>query len=311
MTRPSVARKPASERPSPRTDELPRFGTGETFARGLRGPEGPVPLEDGSVLVVEMYRNSVTLVSPKGRRSTIATVGRPNGLLRDRSGDLWVAASHPHPALVRLAPDGRKLDEIDLIDGHRLLFPNDLVELPDGDLLITDSGISVDDWAPGGRLRADFRVAPIDGRVYRYDPRRRRGWRLSAGIAFANGIGVTPGGVLIAETLTGRILRLAPDNGWRRETFAQIPLRGYGPLEGPDGLAVAPDGRIIVAVYGHAALAVVRADGTVDSWIPTLGGHPTNVALDGPRLLVTETDRGGLERHHTPSWSVVDTADPA
>jgi sugar lactone lactonase YvrE len=66
------------------------------FAENLGVPEGPVVLDDGSWLVVEMgpKRGCVTRLDQDGRIGrVIARTGRPNGLAVDRDGTIWVAQS--------------------------------------------------------------------------------------------------------------------------------------------------------------------------------------------------------------------------
>jgi sugar lactone lactonase YvrE len=49
-------------------------------ATGLRFPEGPVALDDGSVLVVEIARGTLTRVRPDGAVEVVADCGGgPNG----------------------------------------------------------------------------------------------------------------------------------------------------------------------------------------------------------------------------------------
>ena len=51
-----------------------------TLAEGLRFPEGPVVLPDGSVALVEIERGIITAVSPAGEKRLLATPGGgPNG----------------------------------------------------------------------------------------------------------------------------------------------------------------------------------------------------------------------------------------
>ena len=53
----------------------------QTVATGLRFPEGPVALPDGSVVLVEIERGTVTRVAPDGTTSVVAeTGGGPNGI---------------------------------------------------------------------------------------------------------------------------------------------------------------------------------------------------------------------------------------
>ena len=43
------------------------YGVPEVVATGLRFPEGPVAMPDGSVLLVEIARGTLTRVSPDAR----------------------------------------------------------------------------------------------------------------------------------------------------------------------------------------------------------------------------------------------------
>ncbi len=53
---------------------------GKVLASGLAFPEGPIAMEDGSILVVEIQRGRLTRVLPDGELQTVAEVGGgPNG----------------------------------------------------------------------------------------------------------------------------------------------------------------------------------------------------------------------------------------
>src|SRR4051794_3683918 len=95
-----------------------------TFADDLGEPEGPVVLEDGSWLVVEMRtdRGCVTHLSRDGQaRRQLARTGRPNGLALAADGTIWLAESRP-PALVSLRPDGSILSSTTRLADVDLLF---------------------------------------------------------------------------------------------------------------------------------------------------------------------------------------------
>ena len=94
--------------------------------------------------------------------------------------------------------------------GERFLFLNDLAFAPNGYLYLTDSGILLDELAPGGELNPDYRSLRYDGRVYRVDVRTAAVELLDRGLQFANGIAFGPdGGLYVTETLTGNIYRYA------------------------------------------------------------------------------------------------------
>ena len=58
-------------------------------ASGLRFPEGPIAMSDGSVIVAEMFGKKITRVKPDGTKDTIAEVlGGPNGIAFGPDGGL-------------------------------------------------------------------------------------------------------------------------------------------------------------------------------------------------------------------------------
>src|SRR4051794_6905676 len=58
---------------------------------GLRFPEGPVAMPDGSVLVVELRAGALTRVAPDGTTTTVAEVGGgPNGAAIGPDGAVYL-----------------------------------------------------------------------------------------------------------------------------------------------------------------------------------------------------------------------------
>ena len=77
----------------------------ETVAEGLLFPEGPVALGDGSVLIVELRRQTLSRVTPDGKVSVVATLGgAPNGVAIGPDGAAYVCNNGGFKWLDR--PDG-------------------------------------------------------------------------------------------------------------------------------------------------------------------------------------------------------------
>ena len=58
---------------------------------GLRFPEGPVVMADGSVIVVEIQSGDITRVLPDGKKQRVAHVGGgPNGAAIGPDGALYI-----------------------------------------------------------------------------------------------------------------------------------------------------------------------------------------------------------------------------
>jgi gluconolactonase len=257
-------------------------------ATGLRFPEGPVALADGSVLVVEIAGGVVTRVEPDGKTSTVAEPGGgPNGAAIGPDGTLYVCNNggcfdwqerfgltypgHPPPASY---PGHGSLQRVDLAtgdvttlviecDGHPLRAPNDLVLDADGGVWFTDHGVqlerSVDRtglyWCrPDGNGVREV-VRPLDS---------------------PNGIGLSPDGgrVYAAETHNGRL--------WAWDVTGPGEVSGPG-LLGPQG------GELLGAPGGGVYFDSLAVDGEGWVCVATLGGTPgiTAFSPDGSRVEYT------------------------
>ena len=197
--------------------------TGLTImAEGLRFPEGPIALPDGSVILVEIAAGKLTKVAPDGTKTTVATPGGgPNGIALGPEGRIFCCNNggfvwHEGPEGLRPAgvPADYKGGRIEVIDpatgGVQVLYdrcgdntlkgPNDIVFAPKGSP--GEGGFWFSDL---GKVRARDRD---HGGVY---------WAASDGsriveAAFpifggANGIALSPDGrtLYAAETETGRL----------------------------------------------------------------------------------------------------------
>ena len=279
------------------------------FCDDLLLPEGPVVLDDGTLLVTELGldRGCITLIAADGAtRRLIAKTGRPNGLAVDREGTIWVAESL-EPSVLRLGLDGESVVHALACEGELLLWPNDICVGPDGAIYVTDSGVSVTDFLDGDWPRADYASLHLDGRVCRYDLGGGESRFLDRGLQFANGIAFGPDEVLyVNETMTGNIYRYESVAGGRRELFGNVldPDHDSRDLRGPDGMKFDAEGRLYVTVFGQGDVTVLDGCGRVIDRIATQGKAPTNLAF-GPAgsrtIYVVEDERGHVEVYGTPA----------
>jgi gluconolactonase len=268
-------------------------------------PEGPLLLPDGRWLVTELdvERGTVTEVLADGSRRPLAKTGRPNGLALTADGAVWVAESLD-PAVIRLELSGEFTRALDQVEGESLLWPNDLCVGPDGAIYVTDSGILVGDFLIEGRPREGVKELPVDGRIFRFDPRSGEANFIDRGLQFTNGIAFGPDGMLYAnETYTGDVFRYRIEDGavvGEKEPFANVLDPDYDEqwLRGPDGMAFSADGRLWVAVFGQGDVTILAPDGSVEGRIQVPGQSPTNIAFGPPgdqRIYIVEDEHGSME----------------
>jgi gluconolactonase len=132
------------------------------LATGLRFPEAPVWMEDGSVILVEIERQCITRVTANGTVSVIATPGGgPNGLAIGPDGALYCcnnggfmwqqqqgylrpvgpAADYVTGRIERIDPNTGDVRVLyDRCGDHKLLGPNDIVFDHQGGFYFTDLG---------------------------------------------------------------------------------------------------------------------------------------------------------------------------
>ena len=146
----------------------------QVVARGLQFPEGPIAMSDGSVVLVEIKRQTLTRVAPNGTVDVIAHLGGgPNGAaigpdgavyVVNNGGFHWVQKDHlttPHGMAADY--ETRSIQRVDLetgavstlyeaCDGRAARLPNDLVFDAAGGFWFTDIGKSDGDRTHVGHL---------------------------------------------------------------------------------------------------------------------------------------------------------------
>ena len=239
----------------------------------LDHPEGvAVHPTDGSVWcggeAGQIYR-----IEPDGSRAAqvASTGGFLLGITFLRGGDSLLVCDLDNQCLHRLdTRTGGFVQRIDEIGGHRFEVPNYAVELPNGDVLVSDSG-SPDAEGPGILLiRADG-----TGAMWHEGP-----------FAFANGIAIDPTGrwLYVAETYVRRISRVSLVEAGRPPE----PVVATGDYL-PDGVAFGPDGYLYIACYEPSTiLRMHRGSLEVVAHDPTAHVlcHPTNLAFRGRQAFV-------------------------
>jgi gluconolactonase len=290
------------------------------IASGLGFPEGPIAMLDGSVLLVEIQRGTLTRVQPDGTTEIVAELGGgPNGAAIGPDGKVYVCNNGGfewHEVLGLTLPGnqaadyaGGKIQRVDLasgavedlyveVDGHALRGPNDLVFDRDGGFWFTDHG-------KGGardRDRGGLYYATADGRSIR---------EVVYPLDSPNGVGLSPDGsrVYVAETYTGRVwawdvtgpgqVADGPALGMPPGATLLIGLPGYQLF---DSLAVDGAGNVCVATLATGAISVVAPDGTLVEQVPTEDPLTTNVCFGGDDLTTAYVTLSGTGRLAALEW---------
>jgi gluconolactonase len=186
------------------------------IASGLQFPEGPIAMDDGSVLLVEIARGTFSRVTPDGRIRVVAQLGGgPNGAAIGPDGAVYVcnnggfeytteADGCLRPIAQARDYAGGRIERVNLatgrferlfdtVDGIGLRGPNDLVFNAAGGLYFTDLGKSrAHDMDHGGVF-----YAPAGGVPY----------AIARPALTPNGVALSPDGCTLyyAETAGARL----------------------------------------------------------------------------------------------------------
>jgi gluconolactonase len=300
------------------------------IASGLRFPEGPIAMADGSVILVEIERGTLTRIGPDGAVSYVARPGGgPNGAAIGPDGRCYICNNGgfkwtPEGDESGLRPIGQaedysggRIEAIDLTTGAvEVLYretdkgplkgPNDLVMDGEGGFYFTDLG----KVRAREQDRGAVYYAKADGSHIR---------EVVFPLFTPNGIGLSPDGrvLYVAETETARLwaFDLKGPGEIDKQPFPSphggrliVGLGGYNRF---DSLAVDADGNICVATLVNGGITIVSPDGASVRHIPMPERWATNICFGGPdqrtayitlsstgRLVSMPWERPGLRLPH-------------
>ncbi len=284
------------------------------IASGLRFPEGPVAMPDGSVVLVEIERQMLSRVSPSGDVSVIAQLGGgPNGAAIGPDGRCYVCnnggfAWHQRgnsavPGLQDESYQGGSIQAVNLETGafetlythsdqDQLRGPNDMVFDAHGGFWFTDLGKT----RRRDMDRGFICYAKADGSECR---------EVIRAMATPNGIGLSPDGARLyaAETIPGRVwwwditepgqVRIER-TGTVNRGYLLVGLPGYQEF---DSLAVDGEGHVCVATLHNGGITVISPDGSRVEHVPMPDPTTTNICFGGRDLrtaYITLSESGRL-----------------
>lgn len=268
------------------------------LASGLRFPEGPVAMPDGSVILVEIAAGRVTRVRADGTTETVAeTGGGPNGLALGPDGALYCCNNGgfgwaevqgllvPHGTAADYR--GGSIQRIDIATGAvetlyseasnaPLCGPNDIVFDAHGGFWFTDHGKTRE----RSRDVTGVFYAKADGSECR---------EVIFPLENPNGIGLSPDGkrLYVAETYTAKLWAfdiVAPGEiaaGAGLSGGGGAFLYGAGGYTYFDSLGVDSAGNVCVATIGESGISVVAPEGGLVDFVPTSDPFTTNICWGG------------------------------
>jgi gluconolactonase len=264
-----------------------------TLATGLRFPEGPIAMPDGSVVLVEIGRGTLSRVSANGTVEVIAELGGgPNGAAMGPDGKCYVCNNGGFKWIERNGrlfpgeqPDdyaGGSIQRVDLstgafetlytsCDGRGLRGPNDIVFDRSGGFWFTDHGKT----RPRDRDRTGVFYAQPDGSHIAEAIFPMEG---------PNGIGLSRNEdeLYVAETVPGRL--------WAYEITGPGKVGERRLLQGItgfymyDSLAVDAAGNVCVATLINGGISILSPTGAAPRFVPVADLLTTNICFGGPGL---------------------------
>jgi gluconolactonase len=272
------------------------------IASGLQFPEGPVAMPDGSVLLTEIKRGTISRVTADGKVEVVAeTGGGPNGLAIGPDGKGYVCnnggcfewiqmGDMTLPGPLPSTYTGGLIQRVDLDTGAvetlyedgggvPLRAPNDLVFDAHGGFWFTDHGTR--DHRTSDRTGVFYAKADGSSITEVVHP-----------LDAPNGIGLSPDGTRLyaAETHTGRVWQWDVTGPGEVAVSNPIGAGGGTLLHGLpghqllDSLAVDGEGWVCVATLINGGITAISPDGQTVEHTPMPDLLTTNICFGGDDL---------------------------
>ncbi len=266
----------------------------KVMATGLQFPEGPIALPDGSVIVVEIARGTLSRVVD-GRVEVVADLGGgPNGAAMGPDGRCYVCNNGGFEWTERdgkLFPGhepadyaGGRIEAVDLntgaveilysdCQGQPLRGPNDIVFDNTGGFWFTDHGKT----RARERDRTGVFYAAADG---------SRIEEVIFPMEGPNGIGLSPAEdeLYVAETIPGRVWAFELAGPGRRVKGRRrllVDRPGYHMF---DSMAVDAQGGVCVATLMDGGITTLSPSGAPPEFVPMPDRFTTNICFGGENL---------------------------
>ncbi|MSO87592.1 MAG: SMP-30/gluconolactonase/LRE family protein [Acidimicrobiia bacterium] len=302
------------------------------LATGLKFPEGPVVLDNGDVILVEIARGTLTKVGADGAVSVVADLGGgPNGAALGPDGAMYICNNggcfswvdvmgFTIPGAVPPEWTGGSIQRVDLTTGVAstlytesssgpLRAPNDLIFDGHGGFWFTDHGVRLERSTD----RTGIHYARVDGSACT---------EMIFPLDAPNGVGLSPDGTRLyaAETHTGRVYwwalsapgEVSPENQGNPYGNGGQLLAGLPGLQLLDSLAVDGEGWVCVGTLVNGGITAISPDGATIEHVPLPDQMVTNICFGGAdrrtayctlsstgALVSFEWPRAGLRLHHT------------
>ena len=288
----------------------------DVVATGLEFPEGPVCMADGSVILVEIKRGTISRIDPdNGSVEVVAQPGGgPNGAALGPDGALYVcnnggftwgeARGLTIPGLVPDDYSSGRIERIDIntgqvevvyaeVDGEPLKGPNDIMFDSSGGFWFTDHGKT----RARTRDRGGLYYGRPDGSLIK---------EVSFPLDGPNGVGLSPeeDRVYVAETHQGSILY------WELSGPGELAGSAHGRfLARPagrklfDSLAMDVDGNVSVATIQTGGISTFTPEGEELEFFAVDDPLCTNICFGGPDIqtaFITLSGTGQLIRTEWP-----------